>query len=668
MAFETIPDLFEKSCEKYQDNTFLWEKRESHYKGLTYGQTKEKVVEYAAGLLKYGIRKGDRIALIAEGRNDWVISELAILYCGGVCVPLSVKIEEDQDLSFRLRHAGCKGIVISGNHQHKAFRLADHLHDLEFIVLLDGLDYTNGQTLTWNTLKFNQDHILSLDRILKEGSEHLQEHPDMITKSLTGIEGDDNANICYTSGTTADPKGIILTHKNYLCNVEQASAIFDVPEYYTSLHILPWDHSFAHTVGIYALMRNGASLASLKIGKTLNETLRNIPISIKEVRPYFLLSVPALAKNFRKNIEKGVSDKGKLAGWMFRTGLKTAIAYNRQGYNKGGGWRVLLKPFYAFFNKILFSKIQENFGDRLQFFVGGGALLDIELQKFFYAIGLPMYQGYGLTEAAPIISSNTPEHHKLGSSGRIVPYLEAKICNDKGKEVPLGQQGEIVVKGENVMKGYWMNETATKETIKEGWLYTGDLGYLDQDGYLYVLGRNKSLLISGDGEKYSPEGIEETLVEKSRFIDQAMLYNNQNPYTSALLSPNKQKLKEWAEKNHFDLASEDGHKAMLLKLKSEIDRFLPGGDLGKMFPPRWIPSAVAILEEPLSEQNRMINSTMKMVRPVIVKHYKNTFEFLYTPEGKDICHEKNMDVMQKWFPAREDTTNGNLMDFPIKKQ
>lgn len=643
MTVKSLPDLFEKSSAQYNDNTFLWEKRNAHYKGLTYEQVRQRVLNYAAGLMEAGLEKGDRVALISEGRNDWVVSELAVLYCGAISVPLSVKIEEDDDLIFRLKHSGCKGLIISGNHQWKAHRLADKLPDLAFVVLLDGKDFESIEGKpAWDKLSFPLEQIYNVEELVKRGEAVLQKSPEKVMQVAQNLLPDDPANICYTSGTTADPKGIILTHKNYLCNVEQASAIFDVPEYYTSLHILPWDHSFAHTVGIYALMRNGASLASLKLGRTLNETLRNIPVCINEVRPYFLLSVPALAKNFRSNIEKAIAAKGKVANLLFQAGLKVGYAYNKEGYNKGRGQRVLLKPLYTFFNAILFSKIRENFGGRLQFFVGGGALLDIELQRFFYAIGLPMYQGYGLTEAAPIISSNTPDHHKLGSSGKVVPFLELKICDEDGIELPVGQQGEIVVKGDNVMAGYWNNESATRETIREGWLFTGDLGYLDKDGYLYVLGRNKSLLIANDGEKYSPEGIEEAMVEYSPYIDQVMLYNNQNPYTTALFSPNKAQLRAWAGKNNFDVNTEDGIRAVLLKLQSEVDRFMPGGDLGRMFPARWLPSSVYVMQEPFSEKNKMINSTMKMVRPTVAEHYKDALQFLYTPEARDIANARNM--------------------------
>lgn len=635
--------MFEESVRKYPDNVLLWEKRGQEYRGSTYQEVFERVQVYASGLLDAGLEKGDRVALISEGRNDWVVSELAILSCGGVCVPLSVKIEEPSDLRFRLQHSGCKAIVISGLHKRKALSLANELPDLSFIILLDKPE---AEEETAAELSVKPDVII-LDDLLERGRSYMKDNYGVLEKIKDGLAHNDYANICYTSGTTADPKGIILTHLNYLSNVEQSSAIFEIPAYYTSLHILPWDHSFAHTVGIYALIRNGASLASLKIGKTLNETLKNIPICINEVKPYFLLSVPALAKNFRNNIEKGVRDKGAIAKALFSAGLGVAYAYNREGHNKGRGWCKLLKPMYALFEAILFKKVRAGFGGRLKFFVGGGALLDIELQRFFYAVGIPMYQGYGLTEASPVISSNTPDFHKMGSSGKVVPYLDLKICSSEAQELPIGEQGEIVVKGDNVMAGYWNNPRATEETLRDGWLYTGDLGYLDEDGYLYVLGRTKSLLIGGDGEKYSPEGIEETMMQQSDLFDQVMLYNNQNTYTSAIIVLNKTMVREYTRKHNLDISAEKGQRAVIQRLKSETERYMPGGDLGGEFPARWLPTAAIFTLDAFSEQNKLMNSTMKIVRPAIIKYFAEDITFMYTPAGKDFFNERNLACMAK---------------------
>jgi long-chain acyl-CoA synthetase len=243
----------------------------------------------------------------------------------------------------------------------------------------------------------------------------------------------------------------------------------------------------------------------VQAGKTGMETLKNIPINIKELKPNLLLSVPALAKSFRKNIETNIRAKGPVVNWLFHNALDMSYSYYQDGFNKGRGLQMLITPLLWLFDKILFSKVREAFGGQLDFFIGGGALLDIDLQRFYYAIGIPMFQGYGLSEATRIISSNGLKRHKLGSSGDLVTPLELKICDTDGKELPLYEKGEIVIKGENVMAGYYKNEKATAETIKDGWLHTGDMGYMDKDGFLYVVGRFKSLLISSDGEKYSPQ-------------------------------------------------------------------------------------------------------------------------------------------------------------------
>jgi long-chain acyl-CoA synthetase len=257
-----------------------------------------------------------------------------------------------------------------------------------------------------------------------------------------------------------------------------------------------------------------------------------------------------------------------------------------------------------------------------------------------------MYQGYGLTEAAPIISCNASHKHKLGSSGFIAKYLEIKICDDNGNSLPVGEKGEIVVKGENVMLGYWKNENASKEVLKDGWLYTGDMGFMDADGFLYVLGRFKSLLISDDGEKYSPESIEEAF-ETSKLIEQVMLYNNQKPYTVALIYPNKEAMKRVIKEHGKDLSTNEGIEIALKAIELDLNQYRAFGKHGDMFPQRWLPPAIGILSEGFTDENRMMNSTMKMVRPKIMEVYADLLNYLYTPEAKTITNERNMQVMKK---------------------
>ena len=635
MAERTLPRLFEDSVAKYPDNILMWEKPADTYEGTTYRDMRELVRAFTAGLIGLGLGKGDRAALISEGRNDWVMSELGILYAGAVDVPISVKIEELSDLKFRLAHSGCRMAIVSASQVEKVRRVKHDLAELERTVLLDRLD------------SYEPDEVYAGD-ILERGKEWLAAHGPEFDARWTSVREGDAANICYTSGTTADPKGIVLTHRNYTANIEQGQSLVPFPEDYVSLIILPWDHAFAHTCGIYTLMKGGASLASIQLGKTPMETLKNIPVNIREVRPHFLLSVPALAKNFRKNIEKGIREKGPKVEALFHKALKMAYAYNGVGWDRGKGLNTLRKPLMVLADKLVFRKVREAFGGRLEFFVGGGALLDIELQRFFYAIGLPMLQGYGLTEAAPVISANSPAVHKLGSSGRVAAGIELTIRDWAGCELPVGQTGEIVIQGENVMSGYWKNERATREVLRDGWLYTGDLGYLDDDGFLFVLGRMKSLLIGNDGEKYSPEVIEEAVVESSPLIDQLMLFNDQSPFTVALLVPNKEALLNRLKEGGLSCKTREGQDAALGLLQAAIDDFREGGSRAGMFPARWLPSAVAVLGESFTEQNRFINSTLKMVRSRITDFYRNRIDHLFTPEARDIRNSQNLNIVGRF--------------------
>ncbi|HEX2393977.1 MAG TPA: AMP-binding protein [Bacteroidales bacterium] len=625
----TLVRLFEDCVEKYGDNVFLLEKKNNKYLGSTFREIQEKVHLFGAGLVEMGIKKGDRIALLAEGRNDWVISELGILYAGAVNVPLSQKLTEPSEIKFRLNHAGVRFIIVSKNQAKKVLSLKNSLPDLEKVILLD-------QQSTYENME------LPMSEVITRGKSLLKSNPALFNERWNSVQEGDYANICYTSGTTADPKGIILSHRNYTANIDQALSLFKIPRYWTTLLILPWDHAFAHTCGIYALGSCGASVASVQVGDSPMETLRNIPVNIKENRPYLILSAPALVKNFKKNIDKGIRDKGAVAERLFNFGLRVAFLHNGNGWNKGKGLRFLLKPLLILFDKILFSKVRVAFGGNLEYFIGGAALLDMDLQKYFYAIGLPIYQGYGLTEAAPVISANNPAKHKLGSSGTLVNNLELKICDENGVALPVGQIGEIIVKGENVMVGYWRNPEATADSIRNGWLYTGDLGYMDEDGFLYVLGRFKSLLIGDDGEKYSPEGIEEALVQHSKYIDQCLLFNNQNSYTTALIYPNIAAIKGWLAEKNFSSEDTGTPEKVIQLIKSQFDQFLAGGKFESMFPQRWLPASFYIIPEGFTEDNQLLNSTMKMVRPKIHERFKNEISLMYTPQGKNIYGEHNM--------------------------
>lgn len=629
---KTLIDLFESSVETYGSKTFLLEKHNTkHFEPTTYAEAREIACEIGAGLVAAGIGRGERISILSEGRNDWILSELGLLYAGAVSVPLSVKLEEAGDLLFRLRHAGVVAIFVSKQQLPKIRAIRSQLPDLRHVCVFGNIPLEAGET--------------ALGTLRRTGREWLSAHRESFLAIGRSIQNDDMATITYTSGTTADPKGVVLTHRNYTANVEQSLSLVDIPPSFRTLIILPLDHCFAHVVGFYIMIACGASVATVEVGRTPMETLKNIPLNIREVRPHFLLSVPALAKNFRKGIESSIRSKGRTAERMFRWGLKTAYAYNADGYRRGRGWRALLAPAVALFDALVFRKVRQAFGGELRFFVGGGALLDSELQRFFYAIGIPMFQGYGLSEATPVISTNSPKPRqcRFGSSGKPVRPMELRILDDAGRELPAGSEGEIVIRGENVMQGYWRNPDATADTVRDGWLHTGDRGYLSADGFLYVLGRFKSLLISADGEKYSPEGMEEAIVDGSPYIDQIVIHNNQNPYTVAIVVPNREQLR----REVAPLPATERTRAALRLIDGAIARYRSGGASAGEFPERWLPSVLAIADEPFTEHNGLINSTMKIVRGKVEHYYAARLERLFTVEGKRLDSPENVAAVER---------------------
>ena len=628
----TIIDFTEKYVAQFADRPFLWEKNldTDQWEPTSYAETLRKAKRVAAGLMALGVQKGEKVSYLSEGRDMWVIGELGVLYAGAVNVPLSIKLEESNDLVFRVKHSDSKYVITSKFQLPKIRKILPECPMVEKVILFDDVED-------------KQENEIYIEDVLKMGDEFLAKNEDLFIQRYKSIGPDDYANISYTSGTTADPKGILLTHRNYTANVEQAHSVIGVEPPDRMLIVLPLDHCFAHVAGFYTMMSYGASFGTVPSGKTGKEALRNIPSSIMSFKPHVMLSVPTLAKNFKKNIEGAIKRSGKTVERLYNFALKNAIAYHKEGYNRGTEFAdIFRKPLMLLFDKIIFKAVREGLGGQMKFFVGGGALLDIDLQRYYYAIGIPMYQGYGLSEATPIISANSPQKHIFGSSGKIVSPMEIKILDADGVEQPFGVKGEICIKGENVMAGYWKNPKSTADTIVDGWLHTGDMGYMRDEEMLYVVGRFKSLLIAADGEKYSPEGIEENLVESSKYIDGAILHNSQDPYTIALITPNKEALKAYAKGLGLDPDTKEAKVKMLELLQDEVNIYRKGGRLEGAFPERWLPAAVCVLPEPWTEQNHFLNSSMKVVRGRVEETYKAHMEYAYTPEGKNIVNDMNL--------------------------
>lgn len=615
----TIIDFVNEYVDKYQNETYLREKVDGVWTETSFIKTRDESRLIAAGFMALGLNKGDKVSLLAEARPMWVITEFGILFAGGVDVPLSYKLESDYDLTFRINHSDSRFVVASEMEIEKVRRVIGQCPAIEKVIVMDDIPLKEGE--------------ISLKDVREAGIKFIEEHPGELEARMASVGPDDYANISYTSGTTADPKGILLTHRNYTANVAQGASVININRGDIMLIILPMDHCFAHVAGLYTMMSYGGSIATVP-GKTPQAQLRNILPTMKEIKPQVMLTVPAISRSFKKAIENGVKAKGKSTERLYNIALKNARAYYKDYYNQGGAqfWR---KPFVKLFDKILFSKIRETFGGKMNFCVGGGALLDIELQRYFCAIGMPTFQGYGLSEATPIICSNAPGFARFGSSGRIVSPMECTIRDDENRILPNGQTGEIVIKGENVMAGYWKNPEATAETIVDGWLHTGDRGYICKEDprYLYVTGRFKSLLISSDGEKYSPEGYEDNLAVVSKYIDNVILHNNQSPYTIVLVVPNKEALRA---------AAPGDKEAQLRLIQADVDSYRKGGIRAGQFPEKWLPTAIVVCEEPFTEKNGLVNSTGKVVRGKVEKHFEKRIEYAYTAEGKQLTNPQNM--------------------------
>lgn len=640
---QTIIEMLDSAVKEFGDQTYVSGKADAGWCTYSYGEVRKEAKALAAGLLSIGAPPKSMMAILAEGSPQWVISELAILYTGGVSVPLSMRLLASE-LPFRINHSESEVLFLSHITADKVAEAAPQF-DKKNIIFVYLSDETAPFERMLETLGRNAGDGAYLYSELLEKGKSAEKELEQVEKLATETDEEDTATLCYTSGTTGDPKAIMLTHKNYWANCRDSVEAFSVPyRDYSTLIILPCDHSFAHTVGLYASLMRGITLYFVDARGGAMSILRNIPANLIEAAPVFLLTVPALSGNFMKKIIRGVEEKGGLINAIFTAGIKAGIAYHGDCYHTPS-FRTRAKAFlpYKLADLLIFPKVRSIFGRNIKFCVGGGALLELGQQQFFKALGVPIYQGYGLTEAAPVISSNVPGAHKLGSSGKVMSTIECRICDEDGRDLPRGVKGEIVIRGDNVMAGYFKNPEATAKTLKEGWLYTGDLGYIDEDGFLMVVGREKALLISKDGEKYSPEEIEEAIVTADgNLVQQAMLYNDHSPYTVALLVPDPEAVRAFRKRN-----PDAGADEILDLFQQVLARFRSDATLKQRFPSQWIPSSFLLIDEPFSLENGFLNSTSKMVRYKIAEAYQERIDYLYSDEGRDFRNPRNRKSAEK---------------------
>lgn len=643
----TVIRLLHEGAQKYGSMPYLGEKLSDSYSAVSFIEADEISSAFAASLLLHGFRKGDNISILSEGRSSWVLGEFGLLKAGCASVPLSTKLSVDE-IVFRLNHSASRAILVSENNFRKvAESLA--LADAKLAVICISPATPELKKMIAASGLVEGSNLFFYDELVKEGRSAIASgalHDGKPMKAAleaieAGIDENDTVTICYTSGTTGNPKGIMLSHLNYWHNAHDSAEVVILEKGWKSLIMLPLDHSFAHTVGIYIFLYRGVAMYFVDARGGPMASLRNISRNLEEVNSDFLLTVPALSGNFMKKMTQGVAAKGPFINGIFERGVKAGIARAGNGFNKPP-LSVRAKNFipWAIASLLVFPKLRSIFGKDIKFCVGGGALLEIRQQEFFNAIGVPVYQGYGLTENSPIICSNAPSRHKFGTSGVIIPTLAVRIMKDDETECARGEIGQIVTKGDSVMKGYYRNPEATAATIRDGWLWSGDLGYVDADGFLVVTGREKALLIAADGEKYSPETIEEAIINTSKYVHQVMAYNEQNKFTTVLVTLDAEALRA-----DIALSSVDASDIINI-VREDLTAFRDHPDYGKI-PAQWRPASFAIIAKPFGEEHGLVNSTMKLVRHKVRDFYRYRIEELYESGSPEPECEGNLQALRE---------------------
>ncbi|MEA5029765.1 MAG: AMP-binding protein [Sphaerochaeta associata] len=635
----TIVQMLHDAAKKYGDRAYTNTRTDAQWQPSSFKQTDIQSDYIAAYLLSHDFKAEQTVGILSEGKSSWVTCEHGVIKAKMISVPLSIKLTPEE-IAFRINHSEAVALAVSANtlgNAVKALPLFDH--HVMFIYLDEQDDRLENQ-IRQAGWKQDVDYV-PYQTMLMDGEALLAKKPNLVKDVEATISEQDTINICYTSGTTGNPKGIMLTHVNYWVNSHDAIELFQLPDaQFETLVVLPVDHSFAHTVGIYTSLLRGITLHFVDSRGSNAAIIRNFPKNLVELNPVFLMTVPSITGNFMKKMIQGIHQKGAFVEGIFNRGLEAGMLRNGDGFHKGGTW-IRIKTWlpYTLANLLVFPKLRKVFGDRMLYCVGGGALLEAKQQRFFAAIGVPVFQGYGLTEAAPIISSNSPHLYKFGTSGMVAKSEICKIMIDETTEAKVGQRGEIVIKGENVMKGYFKNPAASAEVLRDGWLWTGDLGYYDEDGFLVVTGRAKALLINKDGEKYSPEEVEEVMINSLSVLNQLMVYNDHQMITTALVTLQEDVVTRMIEEKGCKSA-EEALDMLVTELRSYEAQ-------AGAIPNMWLPSRFAIIEKPFSEADGLVNSTMKLVRYKTAEFYKDRIATLY--ESEEANRKANLEVIKQLF-------------------
>jgi long-chain acyl-CoA synthetase len=597
-ACKTIPELYRFLTEEYgpkEDGYVIKRKVDDEYKGITYLELKKETDLFAFGLHSLGIKRNDCLALISENRPEWVFADLAMQMLGVINVPLYPSLTSDS-IEYILNDSESKGVIVSTRFQlNKVLKIRDKCKHLKFIIILNEDDFDSGVK-----------ELYSFNSIQEKGKELGEKNSKILVESSSIIKENDICTIIYTSGTTGEPKGVVLTHRNILSNVNAALETYPITKDDVFLSFLPLCHIFERMAGYYTAFSSGCTVCYA-------ESIEKVATNLIEVKPTILTSVPRLFERIYSRIIRNVESQPEKRQKIFLWGVETGKHYAQ--LKKSGRVPLSLAAKYKLADRLVFKKIRARTGGNLRFFISGGAALPRELGEFFEAVGIKILEGYGLTESSPVLAANRPDDYKFGTVGKPFPGVDIKIASD----------GEILARGPNIMQGYFKKKRETEETVKDGWLHTGDIGVFDADGFLMITDRKKHLFKTSAGKYIAPTPIENVFLA-SKYIDQFVLIGDRRMFLSALIVPDFEAVKEYADshkipyKNEEDLAKNDDIYKLLEEDMARFQKKLANYERVRKF---------VLLDRPFSIENGEITPSLKIKRKVVEEKYGGLIDQMY---------------------------------------
>ena len=591
-VLRSLPEMFFQQAARLSAKPFLWRKQGGAYRSLSYGEVARQTSLLARGLIGLGVSPGDRIALVAENRPEWLIADHAIMAAGAITVP-AFTTNTPADHTHVLTHSGAAGAIISGKTIAKRFLPAAlESPELRFIISMEPLDLAQEPPV----------QVLGWSHVLAQGARRAEDEP---RERVARLQRADPCCFIYTSGTGGTPKGVVLTHGSIICNLAGCHHLLESfslgDEVFLSF--LPLSHSYEHTAGQFLPISLGAEIY---YAESVDRLLDNLA----EVRPTLMLAVPRLYEVMHQRITRATEKASRLRRRLF----DQAVALGRQRYEAPGSLSLALRLQDWIVERLVRDKVRKRFGGRLKAMISGGAALNTEIGLFFTALGVRLLQGYGQTETSPIVSVNLPRKVKLHTVG---PPL-------KGIDVKIAEDGEILVRGEAVMQGYWRDPAATAAAIRDGWLHTGDIGRLDEDGYLQITDRKKDIIVLSGGDNASPARIEGFLCLEPE-IAQAMVHGDKRPHLVALLVPDPEFLARWARAvgKPADLAALADDADLHRTLGAAVERVN-----AKLSPIERI-RRFLVAQEPFTADNEMLTVSLKIRRHKIRERYGEAISRLY---------------------------------------